>query len=65
MKKALELYEEEKRERKKIPLSPEEKKGLSNEIIFMREYGLYTGFIYDSYWSNKFKENYGYEPELP
>lgn len=50
---------------KRIPLSPKEKEGLSDEEIFMREYGVYINFVYDSYWLNKFKEIYGCTPKLP
>lgn len=60
-----ELYEKERQERKRIPLSPEEKKGLTNEEIFMQEFGVYTCFVYEQYWINKFKEIYGYKPERP
>ena len=45
------------------PLTEEQKKGLSDKEIFMREYGLYTSWIYDSFWVNTFKEIYGYMPE--
>ncbi|MCM1258453.1 MAG: hypothetical protein NC307_11445 [Roseburia sp.] len=49
--------------RKKI-LSDQEKKGLSNEQIFMKEYGLYTSFAINRYWSSVFKEIYGCSPSL-
>ena len=41
-------------------LSEQEKKGLSKEQIFMKEYGLYTSFAINRYWSGVFKEIYGY-----
>lgn len=49
--------------RRKI-LSDKEKKGLRDEDVFMQEYGLYTGFVADEYWSNIFKAIYGYSPSL-
>lgn len=45
-------------------LSAKEKQGLNNEQIFMKEYGLYTSFAADPYWSNVFKQIYGYSPSL-
>lgn len=45
-------------------LSDQEKKGLSKEQIFMKEYGLYTSFAINRYWSGVFKEIYGYSPSL-
>lgn len=45
-------------------LSAKEKQGLNNEQIFMKEYGLYTSFAVDPYWSNVFKQIYGYSPSL-
>lgn len=58
---------EQKLEAGKIPvrqriLSDEEKKGLKNEEIFRKEYGLYTNFVVDRYWSSVFKAIYGYSP---
>lgn len=46
-------------------LSDEEKKDLKNEEIFRKEYGLYTNFAVNQYWSSVFKEIYGYSPSLP
>lgn len=45
-------------------LSDKEKKDLRDEDVFMREYGLYTGFVADEYWRNIFKAIYGYSPSL-
>ncbi len=45
-------------------LSDEEKKNLKDEEIFMIEYGLYTSFVADRYWSRVFKAIYGYSPSL-
>ena len=49
--------------RKRI-LTDEEKRNLSNEEIFMKEYGLYTSFCVSRYWCEVFKEIYGYNPSL-
>lgn len=46
------------------PLPEAEKQGLTEEEIFQKEYGLYTCFVYDQKWIDKFKEIYGHEPEL-
>lgn len=45
-------------------LSDEEKKGLSDMQIFMKEYGVYTSFVINDYWINAFKAIYGYNPSL-
>lgn len=45
-------------------LPDKEKKGLRDEDVFMREYGLYTSFVADEYWSGIFKAIYGYSPSL-
>lgn len=50
-------------ERKRV-LTDEEKHGLSNEEIFMREYGVYTSFCINKYWSEVFRAIYGYSPSL-
>lgn len=50
--------------RRKI-LTDEEKKNLRDEDVFMQEYGLYTSFVADRYWSSIFKAIYGYNPSLP
>lgn len=51
--------------RKRIPLTEDQKKGLTNEQIFAKEYGLYTSWFYSKYWTNKFKEIYGCMPAQP
>lgn len=45
-------------------LSNEEKKNLTDKEVFMKEFGLYTNFVLDDYWSNVFREIYGYSPSL-
>lgn len=45
-------------------LSSEEKKNLTDTEVFMKEFGLYTNFVLDDYWSNVFREIYGYSPSL-
>lgn len=44
------------------PLSEAEKQGLTEEEIFQKEYGLYSDFVYNRKWIDKFKETYGREP---
>lgn len=62
-------FQARKIEEAKIPpkqrvLSDQEKIGLKNEEIFMKEYGLFTSFVADHYWSSVFKRIYGYSPSL-